>query len=450
MAAVAETFEIKRAERRQARLRLALAAASNGGKTWSALELAFGITEELISRGLLEGTLEGKVGMVDTERKSGQLYAHLGPFDTIELGPPYTVERYVGALTALERSGCAVIILDSISHAWAGAGGVLSLLDQFQAKERFSAFGTAVNPQQDEFVDAMLRSPAHIIATMRSKTAWVLEDKQTRSGGTVKAPRRIGMAPIQRPGIEYEFTSLLDLETNTHFATVVKNRCPVFEGWAPKRLTREHGRALAAWLLEGAPEPAAAPTGTPLERATAASEAGKRACERAENLPDLARIFEGAVATMRGFAGVVDAPELVRLTQRVIDAKDARKAHVASMRGGQTPAADVIEPDDVIALEAMLFESGASITGLFDLLQVGRLALVPRARLGEVCQWICDQAAEAERTVALPERFAAAGITVRRLATVAAAPAAAPAPHQAAAAKRAAGKWDDFEDDIPF
>ena len=238
----AEQFEIKRAERKQARLRLAVCAASNGGKTWTALELAFGIVEQLIARGVLTSgplaaPLEGKVGLIDTERRSAQLYAHLGAFDTIELGPPHSVERYVGAMQALERAGCAVIILDSISHAWVGHGGVRSLLDRFEAHQRFSAFGTVVNPAQDEFVDAMLRSPCHVIATMRSKTEWVLEDKENKQGRVVKTPRRVGMAPIQRPGIEYEFTTLLDLDTDTHFARVVKNRCPLFANWQPKMIT---------------------------------------------------------------------------------------------------------------------------------------------------------------------------------------------------------------------
>ena len=343
MAAVREQFEIKRAERKQARLRLAVCAASNGGKTWSSLELGFGIVEELLARGVLTGAVEGKVGMIDTERKSGQLYAHLGPFDTIELGPPYSTARYIGALEALERAGCAVIIIDSISHAWAGAGGVLALLDTFEAKERFSAFGTTVNPAQDEFVDAMLRSSAHVIATMRSKTAWVLEDRQTRSGHTVKAPRRIGMAPIQRPGIEYEFTSLLDLDTGSHFATVLKNRCPVFDGWKPQKLTREHGRALTAWLLEGAADVAPAVTVSPIDRAQAVCDAACRACGRVENLPDLARVFDAGQRDLRAFRGAVDAAELTALLDRLIDAKDAQKVRWgvsgAPVRAVEEPAA---------------------------------------------------------------------------------------------------------------
>jgi hypothetical protein len=326
---VSEALKIERAERRQARLRLALSASSNGGKTWTAIELAAGIIEELISRAILTGTLEGKIGVIDTERRSARLYAHLAPFDTIDLGPPYTVARYVEALQLLERAGCVVIIIDGISHAWAGAGGVLALLDRFEQGQRFSAFGTAINPAQDEFVDAMLKSPCHIIATMRSKTAWVLEDKEkkTRDGGvrTVKEPRRIGMAPIQRPGIEYEFTTLLDLDTDTHQARVLKNRCPVFAEWAPRVLTREHGRQLAAWLLEGAPAVVAPVSGTPLERCQAVHAAALRGMERAPTLADLAVVFERSQRDLKGFVPGVRVEEVRPLLEALVTGKDKRK-----------------------------------------------------------------------------------------------------------------------------
>ena len=178
----------------------------------------------------------------------------------------------------------------------------------------------------------MLRSPCHVIATMRSKTAWVLEDKENRHGHLVKTPRRIGMAPIQRPGIEFEFTTLLDLDTETHFARVLKNRCPLFEQWVPKMITREHGRQLADWLLEGAPEPAVPISGTPLERAKAVAEAALRAIDRAQNLPDLARVFANAQRELRSFPPAVTKEEVVPLLEQVTGAKDHRKAAL----GGQT------------------------------------------------------------------------------------------------------------------
>lgn len=407
---MAEQFEIRRAERKRARLRFAVCAASNGGKTWTSIELAFGIVEELLARNELSGTLEGKVGLVDTERRSGELYAHLGPYDVIELGPPYTVERYVGAMQALERAGVAVIILDSISHAWAGPGGVLALLDRFEDKQRFSAFGSTVNPAQDEFVDAMLRSPCHVIATMRSKTAWVLEDKQTRSGSTVKAPRRIGMAPIQRPGIEYEFTTLVDLDTTTHKATVVKNRCPVFADWMPKLLTREHGRALAAWMLEGAPEAAPAVDGTPEERCEAGVAAALRAIERCTTVPDLARVFDEAQKAARGFAAVLSPEKIRPWIDQLVSAKDARKIALGGDRAGRQvdtspgespsppPAGPglmqpVLTDAEDAELRELIREAGIRIAEVLERYSVARIGLIARERFAEVRDWLSTQIA---------------------------------------------------------
>lgn len=429
--AAREEFQIVRAERKQARLRLAVCAASNGGKTWTSLELAFGLVEQLIALKVLEGRVEGKIGVIDTERKSAQLYAHLGPYDTIDLGPPYSVERYVGAMQALERAGCAVIILDSISHAWKGAGGVLSLLDRFQAHERFSAFGSTVNPAQDELVDAMLRSPCHVIATMRSKTAWVLEDKVNSRGNTVKAPRRIGMAPIQRDGIEYEFTTLLDLETDTHMASVVKNRCPLFEDWKPKKLTREHGRALADWLMEGAPEPKEPISGTAADRAIATADAAKRAFVRVQTLPDLARVFDTALTDLRAFQGSVDKEQLLALREELIAGKDARKAELGSPGG-----VVCITPDEAIDLEDMCTTGKVAIARILDTFRVKRLGLLPAASLAEAVQMIQDESlAHLEEPVAIPPRL------IKRL-------------HQELDPARripaGAGAFDDMDDDLPW
>ncbi len=384
-----EEFVIKRAERKQARLRLAVSAASNGGKTWTSLELAFGIVEQLIARGVLQGRVEGKVGLIDTERKSSQLYAHLGPFDTIELGPPHSVERYIGAMQALERAGCAVIILDSISHAWVGDGGVLSILNRFSAGERFSAFGTDVNPVQDKFIDAMLKSPAHVIATMRSKTAWVLEDRLNRSGHTVKTPRRIGMAPIQRPGIEFEFTTLLDLDTETHVARVLKNRCPLFDDWQPKKLSREHGRQLVEWLLEGAPEAPEPISGTPFDRAKAIAEAAQRACMRAATLPDLQRVYTDALDGLKAFQGIIEQAELLALRDLVVTAKDTRKGEL-----GAPSTVATITPDDAIDLEDMLRQAKWPPEQFLVKAGIKRLALLPASQLRGAIYEIQDEALE--------------------------------------------------------
>lgn len=112
------------AERRQAKLRLALCGPSGSGKTYSAL---------LIARGLAP---DGKIALIDTERGSGALYADLTAYDVAALVPPYTPARYIELIRHAEQAGYAVLVIDSLSHAWTGEGGVLEMHDKATAASR--------------------------------------------------------------------------------------------------------------------------------------------------------------------------------------------------------------------------------------------------------------------------------------------------------------------------
>lgn len=228
---------IRKAERRHAKLRLALVGPTGSGKTYSALQLAFG--------------LGGKVGLIDTENGSGDLYADVGDYDIIQLEAPYTVQKYRDAIREFEDSGYGAIIIDSLSHAWVGEGGLLDKQGRIAAKggNSYTAW-REVTPDHNRFVEQILRSPAHIIATMRVKTEYVLE---TNDKGK-QVPRKVGLAPVQRDGLEYEFTVVLDIEAS-HVATAGKDRTRLFDGWAD-RISPETGKKLLAWLNMGTePEP---------------------------------------------------------------------------------------------------------------------------------------------------------------------------------------------------
>lgn len=238
-------FQIKRATRKQARARIALCGPSGSGKTLGALLLAKGIG--------------GRVGLIDTERRSASLYANVIPFDVLELEPPYSPARYCEAIAALEQHGSEIIIIDSLSHAWSGQGGLLERVDQMKAtaKNAMSPWAKAT-PEQQRLVDTILRSPAHLICTMRVKTEWVLDESNV-NGQRRTAPRKVGLAPVQRDGIEYEFTTTLDI-THEHLASPSKDRTGVFGevGVDAYLLTEQHGKALSVWLAEGEqaePEP---------------------------------------------------------------------------------------------------------------------------------------------------------------------------------------------------
>lgn len=235
-------MQFQKAQRRKAKLRLAITGPSGSGKTWGALKLGKG--------------LGGKMAVIDTERGSASLYTHLAEFDVLELSPPYTPERFIEAINAAQDAGYEVLIIDSASHEWNGVGGCLELVDQIaSAKYKGNSWSAwnDITPRHRAFLDAMLRSDMHIICTMRSKT----ETAQTEENGRKKVVK-LGMKSEQRDGVEYEFTTVLDLTHDGHYALASKDRTGVFAG-DPKPITEETAHDLMEWLESGAePQPTAA------------------------------------------------------------------------------------------------------------------------------------------------------------------------------------------------
>jgi len=186
--------------------------------------------------------------VIDTEQGSSDLYDTILPFDVIDLRPPFTPETYIEAIEAAEEAGADCIIIDSISHEWNGKGGCLELVDEI-ARAKFkgntwSAY-SEITPRHRAFIDRMLRSSAHIIATTRSKT----ETAQVNEGGRTKVVK-LGMKAETRDGVEYEFTTCLSLVHDGHFAVAAKDRTGLFSG-DPKPITVETGKRIAEWLSGG-------------------------------------------------------------------------------------------------------------------------------------------------------------------------------------------------------
>jgi hypothetical protein len=228
--------QIRKARRSATKLRLLLTGPSGAGKTWGALQIAKG--------------MGGKTVVIDTEEGSSDLYDHLHDFDVIDLRPPFSPERYIEAIKAAEEAGYEVIVIDSVTHCWSGPGGCLEILEDV-AKAQFrgntwSAF-SVITPRWRAFVDAILRSPAHVICCGRSKT----ETAQVDDHGKKKVAK-LGMKLEARDGLEFEFTCVLDLIHDGHYATVSKDRTGLFAG-DPKPITPATGERLAAWLAGGTP-----------------------------------------------------------------------------------------------------------------------------------------------------------------------------------------------------
>lgn len=231
-------MQIRKAERKKAKLRLGISAPSGAGKTFSSLNIAYGITGDW-----------SKVGLIDTENGSGDLYAHLGDYSVIPIEAPFTPDKYIQAIKLYEDNGYEVIIIDSLSHAWAGEGGILDIQSAAAAASRSGNSYTAwreVTPKHNALVNTILQSKCHIISTMRAKTEYVQEKND--NGKT--EIRKVGLAPIQRDGMEYEFTVMLDVSI-THTASASKDRTGLFDGQYFKPGV-DTGKKLLEWLETGA------------------------------------------------------------------------------------------------------------------------------------------------------------------------------------------------------
>jgi DNA polymerase III delta prime subunit len=223
----------KKATKTQSRLRLALYGPSGSGKTYTALTIA--------------QALGKPVAVIDTERGSASKYAgDVAEFDVLEL-TSFEPAKYIAALKDAAGASYPTVVIDSLSHAWMGKGG---LLDQADAKGgRFDAW-KQLTPQQHSLIDAILAYPGDVIVTMRTKTEYIVEkDERGKS-----APRKVGTAPVQKDGVEYEFdvAASLDMDNTMH---VEKSRCPTLQGAMIRKPGADVAHILRAWLSDGAPAP---------------------------------------------------------------------------------------------------------------------------------------------------------------------------------------------------
>ena len=228
-------LQLKKAQRKQVKLRLNLSSPSGAGKTYSALLMAKGIVGEW-----------DKIAVIDTENGSASLYDHLGEFNVIDLQPPFSPERYIEAIDACINAGIECIIIDSSSHEWSGAGGCLEINEKLAAAKfkgnTWSAW-SETTPRHDRFVNHVLQCNAHIITCTRSKMETVMgEDRKVK---------KVGMKDLQRDGWEYELTVSLTIDRDTHMAIASKDRTELFEGKDPFVITEQTGELIRQWCEKG-------------------------------------------------------------------------------------------------------------------------------------------------------------------------------------------------------
>lgn len=235
-------LQFKKATKEAGRLRMALIGPAGGGKTFTALRIAT--------------HLGGPVALLDTERGSASKYAGESladgtrfEFDVME-PDTFSPDTYVQAIRAAESQGYNVLIIDSLSHAWMGKGGALEMVDNAAKRtgggNKFAGWRD-VTPKHNEMVDAIVSSRLHIIATMRSKMEYVQEKDE--KGKTII--RKVGLQPVQRDGLEYEFDVICDLDQDNNLI-VGKTRCSALSGMVIQKAGREIAEKLKMWLTDGA------------------------------------------------------------------------------------------------------------------------------------------------------------------------------------------------------
>jgi hypothetical protein len=222
-------MKLQTAQRKRAKIKMGLQGPSGSGKTFSALLVAYGLCNDW-----------SKVAVIDTENHSSELYAHLGPYNTLQLSVPFTPEKYIQAIELCETSGIEVIILDSITHEWE------ALLDYHASLQgnSFTNWGK-VTPRHNDFIQKILNASCHVICTMRTKQDYILSEKNGKM-----VPEKVGLKSVQRDGTEYELTLVFDLDMKNN-ATASKDRTGLFFGNPEQKLSVQTGKIINDWCNSG-------------------------------------------------------------------------------------------------------------------------------------------------------------------------------------------------------
>ena len=225
----------QKAKREQGWLKVLLSGASGSGKSYSALKVATGIAKECGSG----------IAYIGTEGSRNKYYADEFDYDLLELEEPFECEKYIEAIDAAVEAGYKVLIIDSMTHEWKWLNDVHDKMPG----NSFTNWGK-LKPRHHKFMDKVLNSPIHIIATARGKDDWVLEDKNGK-----QVPKKVGMGQQQDKDISYEYTVSLMIAQDTHVASADKDNTKLFDGRF-EVLTEKDGVRLYEWANKGdAPAP---------------------------------------------------------------------------------------------------------------------------------------------------------------------------------------------------
>ena len=224
-------MQFQKAVKEKIWIKVLLSSPSGGGKSYSALRLATGIAK----------AENFQVGVIDTENGRIRYYANEFDFMDLQLSEPYSPEKYIEAIDVAISAGIKVLVIDSITHEWLYCNDVH---DKMPGNSWTN--WAKITPRHNAFMEKVLKSPLHIVATVRGKDAYVLEEKNGK-----QAPKKVGLGYAQREGVEYNYTVTFNLDQQTHVAEATKDNTHLFEG-RYEMLTERDGEALYNWANSGA------------------------------------------------------------------------------------------------------------------------------------------------------------------------------------------------------
>ena len=358
---------------------MALDGPAGSGKTFTAMRFAMVLAEGV-----------GRVAVISTEPGAPEKYIGENPdgipfdFDVCEL-TDFSPTTFTDKILEAGRAGYAVIIVDSLSHAWQGA---LEIIDKAKGGFTDKEGWRRVTPMHNRLVDSVLRSPAHIIATMRTKTEYVIEQETRPNGQIVNVPKKIGLKPIQREGMEYEFDVVGDVD-RTHTLTIDKTRCSLITDAIVVRPGRDFIVKLRDWLNEGAEPPVGTYTTDVNQLAGSQDLAQQREDAIAEAAREQARQHILA-ATGVAIPGVAAAPAAVSPT--AVATPVVVPVEQPPFDGGSVPAASVPAPAatapaaPAATAPATAAPTTATIEQCQELAQIGAILGRSIQDIGQMCQ----------------------------------------------------------------
>ncbi len=312
----------KKATKAQAKLRLGLIGPAGSGKTMTALRVAHG--------------LGGRIAVIDTERGSASLYAGergLG-FDVLEL-ETYEARNFIEAIADAEAAGYEVLIIDSLSHAWAGKGGILEFVDKAAKRSGGGSFSgwRDATPLHNQLVDAILGAKMHIICTLRSKVEHVIEQVNGKT-----QVRKVGLQPVQRDGLEYEFTVVGDVNQD-HELIVTKTRAAFLKDAIVREAGEDLGKQLREWLSKETSAPGTVAAAVPPAKAVSQT-AQSPAAEPPQPLFDQVMDYIATAANVKTLGKIGDRVDVLE-SEGQLDGEQAKALRLAI-----AARHDAIEPQE--------------------------------------------------------------------------------------------------------